>query len=155
MTVAELFSEAELSPTGPLSWGTVVDERGCGIYVIASVSDANSNHPTTFHFTEKEEQDRWLSDESILYVGQTTKQSLKKRINQFYQHKYGARSPHRGGQAIKLVLANERSNSPLRLWVYWAPTNSPVESERKMLLAFRQHVGNWPYANRKYPKLAS
>jgi hypothetical protein len=33
------------------------------------------------------------------------------------------------------------------LWVYWSPATYPKEAEREMITAFREHVGQEPFAN--------
>ena len=116
MTIAELFRAARLSPCRPVGWGKPVKECGPGIYVIA------------------EKPGR------IIYIGRSSR-SIAKRMEQFYCHKYGAKSPHRGGQEI-LLLNKPRS-------VYWAQTKDFRIAESRMIAAFEEHAGKLPYGNKK------
>ncbi|PYP91665.1 MAG: hypothetical protein DMG65_07200 [Candidatus Angelobacter sp. Gp1-AA117] len=81
-----------------------------------------------------------MPNQPIIYIGQTTKRTLTKRLGEFYRHIYGAKSPHSGGEAVKLLHCD--------LWVYWSPSPDPRDSELLMLCAFRKRVGKLPFANR-------
>jgi hypothetical protein len=73
---------------------------------------------------------------------------LRRRLSEFFRHRYGEKAPHRGGQAI--ILLSELPKCPL--WVYWAVAAGPseaVEAERRMLEVFRKNVGALPFANRR------
>lgn len=143
MKVSELFKEAGLSPQGPVPWETGISEFCAGVYVVALVkeADAQLDCPVCADYLEERERLRWLSSEPIIYIGQTTGQTLAKRIRQFYSHKYGKKSPHRGGQAVKLLRCDR--------WVYWSPTTDPKGSEQTMIKAFVERVGHLPFANRR------
>jgi hypothetical protein len=153
MTVAELFAEVGLSPQGPKAWKDPIVEPTCGVYVVALVHDKDSRCSNEAFFLNSDESERWIRNEPIVYIGQTTKQTISKRIAQFYQHKYGNRSPHRGGQAVKLLLSPPPPAVPLDLWVYWAPTADPMLCEKQMLSLFQTRIGKLPYANRKKLKM--
>lgn len=71
-------------------------------------------------------------DETVLYIGQTS-QPLQRRIQQFYIHTLGNRSPHRGGHWLKTLSIIED------LTVSWCTTNRPIDIERKML---EHYMGN-------------
>lgn len=143
ITVAEIFKQAGLTPCGPKSWGVQIPERSAGVYVVALVPDSSVrlDAPVYAEYLDERERERWLSEQSIIYIGQTTRQTLTKRLSQFYRHRYGQRSPHRGGEAVKLLRCN--------LWVYWSPASRPVESERIMISAFQNAAGRKPFANRR------
>lgn len=149
LTVAEIFNEASLSPSGPVPWGGRITEVSAGVYVVAVVAKANAklDCPLYANYLEEAEQQRWLPNQPVIYIGQTTNQTLSKRVSQFYRHKYGARSPHRGGQAVKLLRCD--------LWVYWSPPDDPLSSERMMICAFKKKVGQLPFANRRPIRCAS
>jgi hypothetical protein len=148
MTVAELFKQVGLSPSEPVSWKTEILEHCAGIYVVALAKESE-NCPFCKEIVSNlderkigKERDHWLPGEVILYIGQTTKQTLAYRLHQFYVHKYGNKSPHRGGQAIHLLKCDR--------WVYWAPTNDAKGMEQKMITAFKLRTGNHrPFANRR------
>jgi hypothetical protein len=135
ITVTEVFGAAGLKPFGPVGWGTPLPETLPGVYVVAVVGDL-----TDEDYFEPPDRERWQRDQPVVYIGRT-RQPLSKRIKQFYRHKHGRTSPHRGGQAVLLLLC--------KLCVYWAPTQAPVEAEREMIEAFLRHTGALPYANRK------
>jgi hypothetical protein len=142
MTVDEVFNLGNLIPNAPVPWRTKVSEHCAGIYVVALTKEANCRVSCTVDVSELEERERqhWLPNELIIYIGQTTKQTLAHRVDQFYNHKYGKKSPHRGGQAVHLLQCDR--------WVYWAPRPDPKSVEKGMIEAFRKKVGSRPFANR-------
>jgi hypothetical protein len=81
VTVAEIFAAANLTPCGPVSWGTSIPEKRPGVYLIQV--------------------------DGVTVYGKT-KRPLAQRLREFYGHKYGNRAPHRGGQLL-LTLPGERS----------------------------------------------
>jgi len=147
LTVAEVFRKASLSPHGPVRWEEKISESRPGVYVVArarkpmascKASDLRFKDPHPPVRDLEYERRRWLRNEPVLYIGQTTR-SLRKRIGQFYGQKVGNRSPHAGGQVVKLLACEP--------WVYWSPTTRPRESEKKMISAFKKRVSQLPFAN--------
>ena len=153
MKIEELFGAAGLKSVGKSSWKLIartIDQRlnEPGVYVAVIGHQYEGLPLCTGKFDEiihaEFEKTLWIRNETVLYIGQTTKQTLKKRINQFINHKYGNRSPHKGGQSIHLL-----NYEPV---IYWSPAGSPKIAEAKMLLAFmKEHGGRLPYANRDFP----
>ena len=129
-------------------WGTRVRESRPGVYVVALVGEATLGCSVDAEFLEPDERKRWRPDEPVVYIGQTTRQALAGRVSQFYRHKYGARSPHSGGEAVKLLLSPPSPRPPCNLWVYWSPAPDPYDAELLMICAFRRRVGQLPFANR-------
>lgn len=82
----------------------------------------------------------WLPDESILYIGKASKRKdgtgLSTRIKEFYKTEIGEKSPHSGGQWIK-VLKNLNS-----LYVYYGKCNNSRNIEIDMLAYFMKNVSN-------------
>jgi hypothetical protein len=151
MTVAEVFRAAELSPHGPVPWGTQVQECSPGVYVVARVRDPEAGcAPCALPFIEpipsnlvldmEYERKRWLPHEPVIYVGRTTR-TIRERVRKFYRHKCGKPAPHAGGQVIKLLHCD--------LWVYWLPAPDPIKAEREMIRVFKRHAGQEPFANGK------
>lgn len=141
VTVAEVFAAAGLRPYGPSPWGRAIDETRPGVYVLSVASDPN----TCFGLFDvpglpPEMAHRWLADEPVIYIGRT-RRPLRLRVGQFYRHKYGKKSPHRGGQAVLLL-----EPKPL---VFWAPTEDAAGAERDMIEAFLRRTGRLPFANRR------
>jgi hypothetical protein len=140
LNVTQIFLAAELNPTGPVPWGTRIEETRAGVYALALVPDPRagcgsidiSNLPPDL-------RGKWLDDQPVIYIGRT-RRSLRHRIGQFYRHKYGNKSPHRGGQAALLLEAP--------LWVFWAATDQPAQAERAMIERFRDTTNALPFANR-------
>jgi hypothetical protein len=152
LTVAELFAQAGLSPCGPVLWRQKVFELRPGVYVV-TVGDAGRNHNSNCEVRKridaiedlpKDDRERWVEGQSIIYIGQTTS-SLHKRLGQFYRHVHDARSPHRGGQRVLLLKNCER-------WVYWCPTDQPQKAERVMVDTFCERVRRLPFANNMRPR---
>lgn len=157
MTVTELFRAANLSPSGPVPWKErVPDCKEAGVYVVARTNDATigctaselpfRDPPQDIGIDLDYERQRWLRDEPIVYIGQTTGQTIRERVGQFYRQKLGI-SPsgevgmgsHHGGQVILLLTCP--------LWVYWSPSDIPENAEKMMLSAFMKKTGNHPFAN--------
>lgn len=153
MHIEALFGAAGLESIERLSWKLIartVDKRLSepGVYVAAIQCQYEGLPLFAGKFDEiihaEFEKTLWIRNETVLYIGQTTNQTLRKRINQFINHKYGNGSPHKGGQSIHLLNCEPE--------IYWSPTNSPKIAEAKMLLAFmKEHEGRLPYANRDFP----
>jgi len=143
MTVSEVFKGANLSPHGPVGWRTEISEHCAGVYVIALTKEAKSSTSVLVDVSnlDEHEQQHWFPNEVVVYIGQTSKQTLATRIHQFYVHVYGSKSPHRGGQAVHLLGCDS--------WVYWAPTPDPKGAEGKMMDAFVERAGHLPFANRR------
>jgi hypothetical protein len=79
------------------------------------------------------------ADGEVVYVGRT-RRALRKRLREFYRHRYGDKRPHRGGQAILLLTRP--------LLVYWAATNDWEAAEDTMIEHFRSAAGRLPFGNR-------
>ena len=164
MTVTELFEKANLQAFGPVLWGTQVREPSAGVagvYVVARVDDPNvdckacdlpplidfTNNPydnlrkplpPNLRYDPEYERQRWLKSEPVVYIGRTCG-TIQKRVGDFYRHECGNRSPHAGGQVVKLLRCP--------LWVYWSPATDPCCSEGAMICAFKKQVGKEPFAN--------
>ena len=141
MTPRQLFDAAALPVLGPVPWREPVPERGPGVYVIARVASADSvGERLDAEAVLREERPArlWLPTEPVIYIGKAT--SLRERLNQFYRHRYGDRSPHRGGQDVLLLSCP--------LWIDWSAVAVPEAAERAMLGHFKLTVGARPFANR-------
>jgi hypothetical protein len=154
LTVSELFGTANLSPQDRVPWETGLSDlpKSKGIYVVARVGDPNLDcQPSDLSFKDplspnlildlEYERQRWLPNEPVLYIGGTTR-TIRKRMGDFYRHKIGNKSPHAGGQVVKLLIC--------ALWVYWSPTTDkadPMETEKAMISSFKEQVGHLPFGN--------
>jgi putative transcriptional regulator len=144
VTVRDLFGAAGLPVLGPVSWDATLNERRPGVYVIATVANADDTVSSVAPLDLPPiVASRWLPRQPVLYIGQTSR-SLKTRISEFYRHKHGARGPHKGGQDVKLLV-----NCPLS--VYWSPTARGVEAEEKMLEEFVAITNRLPFGNLRSP----
>jgi len=130
-------------------WGTDVQESNAGVYVVARVGDPEvcckacalpfiDPLPPDIVLDLENERQRWLPNEPIVYIGKTD-QPVHKRVGDFYRHKCGDKSPHAGGQVVKLLQCD--------LWVYWSPVANPYDTEQAMICAFRQEAGQIPFGN--------
>ena len=85
----------------------------------------------------------WLPEQTIVYVGQTTR-SLRRRLADLAATPLGERRPHAGGYWLKTLRDLERA----RVW--WAETDAPEEYEDALLEAFGEAIGvpgTLPFAN--------
>lgn len=141
LTVSRLFKHVDLLPCGPVSWGLPLPESRCGVYVVSLVRDPDVPcGPVDVSYLGDIEAARWCDGQPVIYIGRT-RRPLRYRLGQFYRHEHGKGSPHRGGQAIKLLTCE--------LWVFWASSNRPTECERAMIDIFIDQVGKLPFANRR------
>lgn len=78
----------------------------------------------------------WLPDESIIYIGQTSgkTRNLRTRVNEFYRHQLGNRSPHAGGHWIKTLSVLNKT------FVYYAELSNPKDTEHNLIKAFSSSV---------------
>jgi hypothetical protein len=73
-----------------------------------------------------------------VYVGKTDR-PIRKRLGEFRRHQCGNKSPHAGGQVVKLLRCG--------LWVYWSTAPNPYDAEHTMICAFKEQTGQLPFAN--------
>jgi hypothetical protein len=137
-TINELIKTVGLDPgkIKTVQWGNEVESSEAGVYIVSTSNypDKNpklnkeapidekilsywlqkiktlkigSKRPSVEELKERLSK-FWLPDENILYIGQTTKQFLNKRISQFYKHELGDKRPHAGGCWIKTLNKTSR-----------------------------------------------
>jgi hypothetical protein len=134
LSAEELFREAGLFSSGAATWPEKISESGPGVYVI-SIADL-----ADIQFDERFETKRcyWNPHQEIIYIGRARR--LSRRLHQFYGHKHGNRSPHRGGQDILLLHCPKM--------IQWAVVDDHADAERCLLEAFERAVGQKPFGNR-------
>ena len=163
-SVSDLLETVEINLTGSVRWNDPIESNKCGIYIVSLSKSPSENcsilksvpidleivnkwsqvcglkldfdsNPSAEAITQRINE-FWLPDESILYIGQTTRQFLNRRINQFYRHKLGNSSPHRGGHWLKTLSILSR------IFVYYAETNNPKKVEQQLIEAFADGVSS-------------
>ncbi len=184
-SVTQLLASTGLRYGGVVKWRTAIPLVTPGVYVVSLDADPHSRTGTlpsapisldavsqllntrpelTVDGTRpsadvlcRRVSEFWLPDESVLYVG-LAGTSLHDRVQAYYSTKLGRRSPHAGGWFIKL-LANLSD-----LWVHYAPSNDPDNSEDRMLATFvarvspasrralRDPAHPFPFANLEWPR---
>jgi len=187
-SVGALLGAADLTLTGVVAWGKPVPVSTPGVYLIslaedpadyssnmvaAPISEAaieqllavcsqlklDSRRPTPSELKKRIGR-LWLGAHTVLYVGQAGT-SLRTRVAQYYHTPLGARSPHAGGWFLKLLSNLDQ------LFVHYATSGDPVESEKRIVQAFVDAVPplalmplQWafgasylplPFANLQYP----
>lgn len=122
VTLEDMFTLIGAIPqSGP--WGCKDQENGSGIYIVTS--------------------DPPKDGQPIVYIGRG--KSVKKRLRQFYRHKYGEPRPHHGGQDI--LKLPEQGHI---LGVHWAYTDNFKESEMLLIKAFKaMNNGKRPMGNKR------
>jgi hypothetical protein len=186
-TVIDLFNAVDLVLRGTVRWGTRPSSDVPGVYVVTMDSSPDacnsvlSNAPIdeeildlwinrvprmslggdrpTIHNLKARLNSFWYPDETILYIGKTSARlGIGNRIGQYYNHKLGNKSPHRGGHWLK-TLSNLS-----RLYVHYAETDSPAQKEEILLAEFINNVSETskrqapdkdhliPFSNLEYPK---
>jgi hypothetical protein len=121
-----------------------------GVYVVALCARADWRRGRrAVPFLSPEEALRWHPGQPIVYIG-TTRRRLAVRLRDFYRHRYGGRSPHRGGQAVLLL---RDAGWPLRVWWAQVPADRAGHVEAQLLARFAREVSTavhrLPYANRR------
>jgi len=174
MTVKELFSLVGISKFGCVRWGQKLECSQQGVYIVSTSKlpeePAVTGQPKFNDTAIQKWIERlpgftidgvrpnlttlknrlaqfWLPNESVLYIGQT-KNSLSKRVTQYYDTELGAPKPHSGGQWLK-TLDNMEA-----LYVYYAPIErgrDPEDVESDLLNYFHFQAGELPFANLKGP----
>jgi hypothetical protein len=140
ITVRTLFNAAGLEPYGPVAWGKAVEEKRPGVYVIAIVAEADGSCDCIdVSYLPGVVAKRWIPSQPVIYIGRT-KRALSRRIKEFYHHVHGHKSPHRGGQDVKLLKCER--------WVYWCRVECVAVAEQKMIEAFKATAESFPFANR-------
>jgi len=115
LTIFEVFRSANLSPTGPVPWGTDVPESSAGVYVVSRADDPKVDcracalpfidpFPSDIDLDLEYERRRWLPNEPIVYIGKTDR-TIHERLGEFGRHKCGDTGPHAGGQVVKRCSA--------------------------------------------------
>lgn len=149
-----LLRSLDLMPDGPIRWGEKVRSREPGVLIveIAARTDTaplditavkawidrvptlrlDGERPTPTQLAERLAA-FWLPQETILYVGRTTK-SLAGRAASLFATPLGDRRPHSGGHWLWTLAGRDT----LRIW--WAETSSPEEYEDGLLDAIAQDV---------------
>ena len=126
--------------TGVVNWGELVSSNEHGIYIVSLSADPNKNcgvldnapidlgvvfqwlswvpklvldnnvRPSANELAIRLSE-FWLSNESILYIGQTSGKTttLRTRVGKLYRHRLGKRSPHRGGHWIQALSILEKT----------------------------------------------
>lgn len=134
ITAAELFRREQIVPIGTVRWGETIPETGPGVYIVSLVDLPSIGFREPFEL----KRDRWNPGEEIVYIGRS--KGVSRRLAQFYRHRYGARSPHHGGQDILLLDGDKL--------ITWAAVSDYADAEGRLLARFMGEVGQMPFGNR-------
>lgn len=174
-TLENLETEFSLKYEGSYRWGSTFINNESGIYIISQSKDNgylpkvnleisfNENQMDTWlknapnillngikpskQDLKKQLKGFWLPDEGILYIGKGEKQSLSERICQFYNHKVGKKSPHKGGYWLKL-LSNLNE-----LYIHLYASKDSHIVEEKLLKFFIENISEASRKNLNDKKL--
>ncbi len=128
-----LLSGVGLSVGGVETWKDSIPEKGPGVYII-SIQRPDA---IAVDSLPAEHQSYWKGDQAIVYIGRS--KHLRRRLREFYKHKYGEKRPHAGGQAI-LNLSLQT--------VHWASVSDYHKAEGNLIEAFEKAAGAKPFGNR-------
>ena len=164
LKIEEIMDAAGAVLGGSVRWGTPLDVRQPGVYIVALTTEPHSGMPVllerapldlnvvcqwldrsplltldgvrpTAQALAQRLNSFWIPNEIILYIGKTGR-PLSKRISEYYDTELGERHPHAGGSWIK-ALSNLDE-----LIISWAIVDNPATAEaleRKLLHLFRTH----------------
>jgi transcription elongation factor GreA len=151
----DLLRSLGLLPDGPVLFGQTLPSPRPGVYLVewpGVEARAPLDHGQLRAWLERVETLRldgqrptphelaarlaryWLPEQTIVYVGQTTR-SLRRRVAEFAATPLGERRPHAGGYWLKTLRDLDRT----RVW--WAETDAPEEYEDALLEAFGEAIG--------------
>ncbi len=179
-SVLDLLETVPIDLAGSVRWNYPVESNECGIYIVSLSKNPSENSgilksaPINIEIVKQWSQvcglkldntsnpsvkaiaqrisEFWLPDESILYIGQTSR-PLSIRVDEYYKHELGDSSPHSGGRWLK-TLSNLRS-----IWVHYAETPTPEKVEEQLIETFvngvssitktnlRDSIHPFPFAN--------
>lgn len=175
LTPANLADQFNEHLYGPIKWGKTLTSSDTGVYIVTLLETStqaksaalphapidlrvvqvwlsrvpqftlDGKRPTASAISERI-ANFWIPDEIILYIGQTGSE-LSKRLNQYYTHKLGNRSPHKGGHWLK-TLSNLKD-----LCIYWVENIDPKPLEQQMLNYFQDQVSDESRKNLYDPNL--
>ena len=162
-TVLDLLESIPIKLTDSVRWNESVQSNKSGVYIVSLSKDPGKNcgalnsAPIEIKTVEKWsrvcglELDKdpnssakaiaqrlsefWLPDESILYIGQTSR-PLSSRLSEYYKHQLGDSKPHCGGHWLK-ALSNLSS-----VFVHYAETRVPEKVEQCLIEAFVNGVSS-------------
>ena len=185
-TVNELLEADSLRCSGSVPWGKQLPNETPGVYIVSLSFDPDKSNRflatapidrrVVAKWLERSREfkldgkltpspeavarrlsEYWLPDESILYIGQTSK--MRTRLNQFYRHELGKKGSHSGGQWLKTLSVLNKT------FVHYAESLDPELSEYRLMQAFTVRVSErsrmnlrnndrpYPFANLELPKL--
>ncbi len=161
-SIQQLEDKFQLKYLKSFKWGTAFIENNNGVYIISTSIDKDflpnyeeqiafnenqidlwmANAPAILLNNEKPAKNDlmrqlsgfWLPDETIFYIGNAERQTLSERICQFYNHKVGKRSPHKGGYWLKLLKNLDE------LYIHLYSTKESHVIEEAMLEQFIKNV---------------
>lgn len=138
-----LLRSLDLMPDGPTRWGEPVRSRASGVLLVETAARLDTapidvtavkawierapglrldgERPTPTQLLDRLGT-FWLPQETVVYVGRTSK-SLNARAASLFATPLGDRRPHSGGHWLWTLLGRDQ----LRVW--WAETPSPEEYE--------------------------
>lgn len=158
VTISDVLGANGAHPGTHLNWGVLPSSYQSGIYIISTDSDPNTcsniakpvfsdeaiadwlsrcpdmrllpdiGSPPTHDEVKKRLEEFWLAQECILYIGKAL--NLQHRLGNFYRHKLGRGSPHRGGHWIKTLI------NIFDLYVFTTASSNPATTERAALEYF-------------------
>jgi hypothetical protein len=112
-----------------------------GVYVLA-------------HFNKKLSSPPLLISKNIIYIGETTQQSIHKRLYQFSNSAFKRKNGHSGGWTYSDKFLNNKSteNIPSNLYVSILPIDRPVK-ESKAYIKYVERLLIWEYfkTQKDYP----
>jgi hypothetical protein len=131
----------EFTPWTPWNARTSLAKRRCkGVYMMARFE--GSPPDSASHL-----------DQNVLYIGESTKQSLKTRIKDFDQSAFGKKKSHGGGKAYRKLPNNDEDH--LYISVFPVELEEDIGRifilyvERKLLLEHVQANGKLPCCNKR------
>ena len=154
LRAADLIRSVGLRVDGPVTWGQQARSNSPGVYVVelpAPLASAPIDHAILRTWIERvptlmldgarptphELADRlgsfWYPDETVLYIGKTSR-SLRNRVEGLFQTPLGDPRPVSGGHWIKTLRDQPR------MLVWWADTDADEEAEDALLTAFEKAV---------------
>ena len=119
-----------------------VDSKLPGVYLLA-------------HYDHKPIKKPEVDSQDIIYIGETTSQTIRKRLSQFSNSAFFRKIGHSGGWTYSATFLNDEiiDTPPLNLYVSFLALDFPDPKESKAYIKYVERLAIWRFyqKNKTYP----
>lgn len=118
------------------------DSKLLGVYLMAHYDDRTSKSP-------------YFDSQDIIYIGETTSQTIRKRLYQFSNSAFFRKIGHSGGWTYSDTFLNSSiiDSPPQNLYVSFLSVDFPDPKESKAYIKYVERLASWKFyqKNKTYP----